>query len=201
MRKTASRKHLRWIVLAILLLPVLTGCLAPGIKPDGLQASVTGNPPYTPVVSIPEGTTMPTEAKLITIEQFVADPASYLGEFIEIHGYNAGVYQLPQCSPYFGPPTTWVLTAEPHIIENQIQISNPPTIEIKNPFDYIISHTWDENGSMVSNPLNKLVAIWGWVRLYDGIVGCRPTDVKKVWYIDVVQLQFLERIEVNRTDK
>ena len=71
----------------------------------------------------------------------------------------------------------------------------------------MISDASDPSGYTVRNPLLKQVALWGWVRLYEGPVGCGgtglqgtpiPMDTQQVWYLDAVQLQYLESIEVKR---
>jgi hypothetical protein len=206
-KHTAFQNNRALIVLSGYLLLAITGCVAVQTSFTGMQASVTGTLPYTPIVSLPEGTVGPTTARLVTIEQVVADPASYADEFVEIHGFNAGYYGKPGCYPYIGPPTTWVLVAAPTTYQNGMPVDHPPRIEIKNTFGGMVDSPSDKYGYAIRNTHMKRVAIWGWVRLYEGGVGCQfqdalgtpaPLEAQKVWYIDAAQLQYLESIDVNR---
>ncbi len=63
------------------------------------------------------------------------------------------------------------------------------------------------DGWAIRDTMLKKVPVWGWVRLYEGPVGCSgtnlegtpiPLEIQQTWYIEAVQLQFLESIEVNR---
>ena len=68
-------------------------------------------PLYTPIVILPESTDLPTETTLISLEELSAQPEKYADRFVEVHGLNAGIYARPDCSPYIGPPTEWLLFA------------------------------------------------------------------------------------------
>jgi hypothetical protein len=163
-------------------------------------------PLYTPIITPLEGTTLPLEAELVSIENLVAQPETYRDQFVEVRGINAGVYGKPDCSPYIGPPTEWMLLAEPLLYKKNVPINNPARIEVKNNFGGAISMQSDPaTGHTITNPLIKKVAVWGWLRLYEGGVGCVfrdlqgtpiPKEIQRVWYVDAVKLQFLESIEV-----
>jgi hypothetical protein len=187
-----------FVVMLLTTVIVLAGC-------TDLELTEENAPLYTPIVILPESTDLPTEAALISLEELSAQPEKYADRFVEVHGLNAGVYARPACSPYIGPPTEWLLFAEPTIYKDNVAVNAPARIQVKNTFGGIISDPSDPlTGYAVRNTRMKQVAVWGWVRLYEGGVGCIPTDLQgtpippptqRIWYIDAVKLQFLESIE------
>jgi hypothetical protein len=161
--------------------------------------------PYTPVVILTPGTLLPPASVKVTVQDLVAQPEQYAGEFILVEGLNGGFYKTPECYPWIGPPTEWLLLSRP--TEGQDGPRALPRIEVKNAFGGIISSPSGPDGRAVRNTMMKGVAVWGWLRLYEGPVGCQhmnaqgtpiPMETKRVWYVDAAQLQFLESIETAR---
>jgi hypothetical protein len=116
------------------------------------------------------------------------------------------MYAIPGCYPWFGPPPQWVLVSEPIRYKDHVAINSPLSIKVKNTFDGMINDPAGLDGRAIRDTLMKQVKIWGWVRLYEGPMGCGstgsegtpipPETKQKVWYIDAVKLQFLESIEI-----
>jgi hypothetical protein len=188
--------------IGLYLICVLTITLCAGCAKT---APAPATPLYTPIVSLPEGTVLPSQAMVVSVADLSTHPEGYQDKFVKVNGINAGYYAKPACSPYFGPPTEWLLLSELPISKDNIMTNNPDRIQVKNNFGGMISSPSDPSGFTVRNPLLKQVAVWGWVRLYEGLVGCGftdsqgtpvPMDTQRVWYIDAVQLQYLESIEV-----
>lgn len=170
-------------------------------------AQVTATPLYTPIVSLPEGTALPSRARVVSITDLSTHPEGYRDEFVEVTGLDGGFYAKPDCSPYFGPPTEWLLLSEVPIYKDNILENNPDRIQVRNTFGGMVSSPSDPSGYTVRNTFLKQAAVWGWVRYYEGPVGCgatdlqgtpMPMDTQQVWYLDAVQLQYLESIEVKR---
>jgi hypothetical protein len=100
------------------------------------------------------------------------------------------------------------LGAGPLVLDGNHQY--PPDIYIKNDFDFITTTVVDEitNGEQrtVQDPYGKRAAVWGWWRLFTGRYTCPIANpitndlytpgVARHWYLDAVQLQFLEDIRV-----
>jgi hypothetical protein len=188
--------------IGLCIISVLTISLCAGCTKTAL---VTATPLYTPIVSLPEGTTLPSQAIFVSVTDLSTHPEHYRDEFVEVDGLNAGYYAKPACSPYFGPPTEWLLFSELPVFKDNVPANNPARIQVKNTFGGMIESPSDPSGYAVRNTLLKQVTVWGWVRLYEGPVGCGATDLQRtpipmdaqqVWYIDAVQLQYLESIEV-----
>jgi hypothetical protein len=141
----------------------------------------------------------------LTIEDLYYSPGQYLDTFVEIYGINEGTIGRPDCSPWVGPPTQWYLYSELHVYHDNVMTNNPLRIEVQNNFDGAIGLQSDACGNTLKNPLEKKVALRGWVRLYNGPVDCVgyhengtpvPLESKQVWYIEAMELQFLENIDV-----
>jgi hypothetical protein len=175
-------------IIILLAISQSTGCVK--------TAPVTATPLYTPIVSLPAGTVLPSQAIVVSVTDLSTHPEQYHDKFVEVKGINAGYYQKPACYPYFGPPTEWLLLSELPVSEGTIMINNPDRIEVENDFGGLIELFPKSGGYNARNPLLKQVAVWGWVRLYEGQVGCGGGANLQVWYIDAVQLQYLESIEV-----
>jgi hypothetical protein len=184
-------------IIILLAISLCTGCVK--------IAQVTATPLYTPIVSLPAGTVLPSQAIVVSVADSSTHSEQYHDKFVEVNGFNAGYYAKPDCSPYFGPPTEWLLLSELPAFKDNVPTNNPARIQVKNTFGGIIELSSDPSGYTVRNPLLKQVTVWGWVRLYEGPVGCGATDLQgtpipmepqQVWYIDAVQLQYLESIEV-----
>lgn len=150
---------------------------------------------------------MPSQAIVVSVMDLSTHPEQYRDEFVKVNGLNAGYYKKPDCTPYFGPPTEWLLLSEMPVYKDNILTNNPARIQVKNTFGGMTSSPSDLNGYAVRDTMLKQVAVWGWVQLYEGPVGCGandlqgtpiPVDTQQVWYIDAVQLQYLESIEVKR---
>ena len=192
----ASGKRFLFIVCFVQL-AILTSCSSAANE----QISTTTTPEYTPIVMIPEGTTMPSDASLVSIEDLVTQPQKYADQFIEVHGFNVGTLEMPACSPYFREPIDWILMAGPYIEYPGGEAGyEPPRIEIKNSFNGLVLDPMGQYGSI------KQAAVWGWWRLYDGPIGCGefdsrgtpipPTQTTQSWYVDAVKFQWLESIAV-----
>jgi hypothetical protein len=186
-------------VISVLAISLCAGCTK--------TAQLTATPLYTPIVSLPEGAVLPSQAIVVPVIDLSTHPEQYRDEFVEVNGLNAGYYEKPDCAPYFGPPTEWLLFSELPVYKDNVLINNPARIQVRNTFGGMISSPSDPSGYAVRNTTLKQVAVWGWVRLYEGPVGCGgtdlqgtpiPMDTEQVWYIDAVQLQYLESIEVKR---
>ena len=171
----------------------------------GLPGSGAVTPVYTPIVMIPAGTAIPSSASLVSIEDLVAHPEQYADKFIEVHGFNASAYAKPACSPWFGPPSEWLLVSAPTVYKENVAVTFPARIEVKNTFGGMISEPSDANGRVMRNTLMKQAIVWGWWRLYEGPIGCgftnqlgtpNPMQIQQTWYLDAVELQYLESIEV-----
>jgi len=179
--------------IGLYLICVLTISLGAGCAKT---APAPATPLYTPIVSLPEGTALPSEAVAVSVTDLSVHPEGYQDKFVKVNGINAGYYQKPACYPYFGPPTEWLLLSELPVYKDNILTNNPDEIEVENTFGGLIEAFPNSNGYNARNPLLKQVAVWGWVRLYEGQVGCGGEANIQVWYIDAVQLQYLESIEV-----
>jgi len=145
--------------------------------------------------------------QVVSITDLSTHPEGYRDEFVEVTGLDGGFYAKPDCSPYFGPPTEWLLLSEVPIYKDNILENNPDRIQVRNTFGGMVSSPSDPSGYTVRNTFLKQAAVWGWVRYYEGPVGCgatdlqgtpMPMDTQQVWYLDAVQLQYLESIEVKR---
>ena len=188
--------------LCSVLLAISVSC-ASGQSGD-LPISKAITPVYTPMVMISEGSTLPSDAALVSIEDLAAHPTQYADQFIEVHGLNAGVYARPACYPRFDQPSEWLLVTGPTTHQNNVTYQ-PPRIEVKNTFGGMVSDPTDLTGRAIRNTMMKQAVVWGWWRLYDGPLGCGsvnaqgtpiPPPNQQTWYLDAVKLQYLESIEV-----
>ena len=191
------------VTVVLVLLALSTSCASNGV--GGLPSSGAVTPVYTPIVMIPTGTAIPSSASLVSIEDLVAHPEQYADKFIEVHGFNASVYAKPACYPLFGPPSEWLLVSAPTIYKENVAVTFPARIEVKNTFGGMISQPSDVNGRAMRSTLMKQAIVWGWWRLYEGPIGCgttnllgtpNPMQIQQTWYLDAVKLQYLESIEV-----
>jgi hypothetical protein len=194
------------VTMCLVLLAISTSCAST----ENHRYSKNFTPEYTPIVIISAGTTLPSDGTLVSIEDLVAQPQKYADQFIEARGFNAGGLAKPACSPYFGPPSEWALMAAPYIhYPDGAAGYEPPMIEIKNAFDGIVGGPSDVYGRAIYNVMMKKAAVWGWWRLYKGPIGCeafiqstpKAMQNQQTWYLDAVNLQWLESIAVPTPEK
>jgi hypothetical protein len=148
-------------IISVLAISLCTGCTR--------TAQVTVTPLYTPIVSLPEGAVLPSQAIVVSVTDLSTHPEQYHDEFVEVDGLNAGYYEKPDCSPYLGPPTEWLLFSELPVYKDNILTNNPARIQVKNTFGGMISSPSDPSGYAIRNTILKQVTVWGWVRLYKGL--------------------------------
>jgi hypothetical protein len=196
-----SKQSVRTCIMTICLvqLAISTSCMSA----EDHRISKTITPGYTPIVMIAEGTTLPSDGTLVSIEDLAAHPQQYADQFIEVRGFNEGTFAIPACSPYYGPLDHWGLAAALTNYHNFVAESYPPIIEVKNTFGGVVSD-W----GTIRNTMEKKAAVWGWWRLYEDPIGCGQIDPQgtpipptmmpnqQSWYLDAVKLQWLESIEV-----
>ncbi len=134
----------------------------------------------------------PDPAIAVTIDALVAEPTRYANTLLVIQGY-AGPIACPACTPWIGPPVTWSLISGP-------KSQNMPTqqaIEIKSAFP-------DEAQPIIPDSfyMKELITLHGWLRRYDGPVGCPGLDAQGQpqyrWYFEAVQLDSTASIEWHR---
>jgi hypothetical protein len=184
------------VALCLVQLAISTGCaLGQG---EGSPISKLFVPAYTPIIMVSEGTKLPSKATLVSIDDLVAQPQKYADQFIEVRGFNAGGFAIPACSPYFGPIDHWGLLATPYTAGYE-----PPMIEVKGFYGDMVNDWSVMKGGIMYNTMMKKAAVWGWWKLYEGPIGCWPTDFqgtstpnRQSWYLDAVKLQWLESIKV-----
>ena len=196
-----SKKSVRSCIVTICLvqLAILTSCMSA----EDHRISKTVPPEYTPVVMVSEGTMLPSDWRVVSIEDLAAHPQKYADQFIEVRGFNEGSLVIPACWPYYGPIDNWALAAALTIYHENVAVSYPPMIEVKNTFEGAVND-W----GTIHNTMEKKAAVWGWWRLYEDPIGCGQIDLQgtpipptsmpnqQSWYLDAVKLQWLESIEV-----
>jgi hypothetical protein len=169
--------------VSILAVGLLCACASPG------------SPTYTPIVAPPLGVELPATAISVSVQEILEQPEAFLGEFVEVQGLYRGAKEILDCEGYVTSPDEWILAP----------VGGPP-IGVKNEFDGLLSSPSGPDGRAIRNTMKKKITVWGWVRLYDGPVGCPSTDLNgeprpvatgQVWYIDAVKAQFLESVHVD----
>jgi hypothetical protein len=159
---------------------------------------------YTPVTTIPARVRLPRKTEFVSIEDLVANPEKYAGKFIEVHGVNQGTLGVPLVVCWVRPPWEWRVDAGPVIYDDEGNVlEQPPGIDVKNTFGDELQFVANSEGYTIKNPYGKRVAVWGWWRLFKGQWGCpkmdasgNPVPAEPHWYLDAIQIQFLEKIEV-----
>jgi hypothetical protein len=174
-------------------------------RPPRALSGATETPLYTPAVSLGDGTAMPDKTQPATVEQLLADPEAYLDQFVEVREVYVGQLERPDCEGYVGSPAEWGVYAYLPDTIGATPYVPLPFIKVHNLFDEAFAFLTDPRGYAVGDPYGKQMAVWGWWSRYEGPVGCtgsngqgtpQPPDNQVVWYLNAVQLQFLESIEV-----
>jgi len=182
-----------------MLIVALSNCVQSHSDTFTLVATGTSKPSYTPIVVTTKGTRLPKAAELVAVQDLIGYPERYADKFVEVHGVHGGLLEVPAIECWIRPPWEWRLDAEP----SEAAREHPSGIDAKNAFGDMLSLISNAEGYTIRNPYGKRVAVWGWWRLYTGPWGCplknalgTPEPFQPHWYLDAVQLQFLESIEV-----
>ncbi len=183
---------------------VVAACLGAGSEPgSGLAPTVDENPPYTAIVVAPPGTSVPAQADPVTIAELLTRPERHVGEYVQVQGYYLGEQTMEMMECWIAPPWQWSLgDGLPQPAPGGLPAKQPPMIDVANLFGDALQMISDEKGNTVRNPYWKEVVVRGWWRRHDKLWGCPETlglaGIPPHWYLDAVQLQFLESIEVVR---
>jgi hypothetical protein len=133
----------------------------------------------------------------VTIDTLVAEPLRYANAFLVVQGLYADGIARPACTPWIGPPIGWSLSNGQKGLANHI-------LNIKSAFP-------DEAQPVIPDSfyMKELITLHGWLRRYDGPVGCPGFDQQghslldqmeqqHVWYFEAVQLDSTASIEWHR---
>jgi hypothetical protein len=125
----------------------------------------------------------PDPAFAVTIDALMMEPARYANTFLVIQNVYSEPIARPACSPWIGPPITWAMS------------NGQRSIEIKSAFPDGAQPNIDDH--FYERPQ---ITLHGWLRRYDGPIGCVAFDQQgrslldqmeqqQVWYFEAVQLE------------
>jgi hypothetical protein len=155
----------------------------------------SGPETYTPIVVPLPGMEVPPSAISVSVQELLDQPEEFAGEYVEVQGLYRGPKEQTGCEGEVTSPDEWILGS-----------AGGRRIGVKNRFDGLLDSPSGPDGRAIRNTMMKKIAVWGWVRLYVGPIGCpttgtdgepRPMETHRVWYIDAATAQFLESVEVD----